>query len=121
MNNHLANLARRRLELLRKIEVQRTEMVDIFAHLQKPLLVIGAGVRLVRFVRSYPVLMVGGLTAMLMWHRKGNPGRGQKWWQILYSHPALISFGMKSLSSAAHRLGKEQKVPFEKTQSHQIR
>lgn len=121
MNNHLANLARRRLEILRRIEVQRMEMADISAHLHKPLLVVGMGLRAVRLVSSHPVLVVGGLTALLVWRKNENLDFGKKWWQILYCFPSLISFGLKSFFSAVHTLGEERKVACGKTRTHQIK
>ncbi len=71
------------------------EMADICGHLHKPLVVVDAGLKVVRFVYSHPVLVAGGLTALLIWRRKGIAGVAERAWRLLYRYPSAILFGLK--------------------------
>ena len=108
MNKQLANLACRRLEILKRIEAQRTEIADISGHFHKPLAVVDVGRKAVRFAYSHPVLVAGGLTALLIWRRKGISGLAEDAWRLLYRYPSVVLFGLKLILSAAHSHGEER-------------
>jgi len=108
MNRQLANLACRRLEVLKKIEAQRTEMADISGHFHKPLAVADAGLKVARLVYSHPVLVAGGLTALLIWRGQGIVGFAKGAWRLLHRYPSAALFGLNLILSAAHSRGEER-------------
>ena len=100
MKKRLATLAHHRLELFEKIEAQRMEVAEISRHLQKPLVVVDAGLKAVRFIRNHPGLISGGFAALLSLRGMGVAGFAQKGWRLLYLYPSILSFGLKFLSSS---------------------
>lgn len=108
MKKQLANLADRRLEILKRIEAQRMEMADISGHWQKPMGMVDVGLKGVRLVYRHPVMVVGGLTALLIWRRKGIAGVAEKGWRWLYRYPSAILFVLKLILSATHSHGEER-------------
>jgi hypothetical protein len=117
MKKQLANLADRRLEILKRIEAQRMEMAGISGHLQKPMGIVDVGLKGVRFVYRHPVMMVGGLTALLIWRRKGVVGVVEKGWRWLYRYPSAILFVLKFILSANHPHGEERNAEVESNTS----
>lgn len=100
MNKRLARLAFRRLELIEKIRAQRMEMAEISLNLHKPLAVVDVGLKVVRLIYSHRGLVVGAVTALLTWRRKGIVGLAKNAWRLLYLKPSAILFGLKYLTSA---------------------
>lgn len=86
------------------------EMADITVHFHKPLAVADAGLKVVRFVYSHPVLVAGGLTALLIWRRKGIAGLAKDGWRLLYRYPSATLFGWRLILSAIHSPGEERKT-----------
>jgi len=99
MKNQLADVAQRRRALLQIIEAQRLEVVVISQQWQKPLVLVDAGLKAVRFVRGHPGLVSGSFAALLSLRGMGIAGVVQKGWRLLYLYPAVFSFGLKFLSS----------------------
>jgi len=60
MKKRLADLACRRRVLIEKIETQRVEVAGISQRWQKPLALVDAGVKAIRFIHSHPALVAGG-------------------------------------------------------------
>jgi len=109
MKKRLAALAHRRLELFEKIAAQRTEVAEISLHWQKPLAVVDTGLKAVRFMRSHPALVSGGMAALLAWRRKDTAHQAEKKrWRLLYLYPSILFFGFKYLSSASRARGAEE-------------
>lgn len=108
MNKQLANLADRRATLIEKIEVQRMEMAGISGNLHRAMGIVDVGLKGVRFVYRHPVVVAGGLTALLIWRRKGIGGVAEKGWHWLYRYPSAILLVLKLISFATHFLGKER-------------
>ena len=100
MKQQLANLAQRRRALSETIEAQRMEVTGIAAQWQKPLAVVDAGLKVVRFLRGHSGLVSGGLAAFLSLRGVGTGGLAKKGWRMLYLYPAVLSFGLKYLYSA---------------------
>lgn len=109
MNKQLADLACRRLEILERIEAQRAEMASISGQFHKPLAVADAGLTVARFVYGYPVLVAGGLTALLIWRGKGIVSLAKEAWRLLDRYPSAAQFGLNLILSAAHSLGEERR------------
>lgn len=107
MKNRLDLLARRRLELLKTIEAQRTDVAEISQQLTKPLAVADVAVKAVRLIQDHPVLFAGGMAALMTWRRKGIVGLAKKSWRLLYLYPSAIFLGSKYLSSKLHPSGKD--------------
>lgn len=100
MKKQLENLAQRRRALSETIEAQRTEVTRIAAQWQKPLVLVDAGLKVVRFLRSHSGLVSGCLAAFLSLRGIGTGGLAKKGWRMLYLYPAAVSFGLKYLFSA---------------------
>lgn len=100
MKNRLARVKSRRLELLTQIAAQRTEMAEISQHLKKPFAVADAGLKAVHLIFSHPVLLAGGVTALLALRRKGSVGLIMTGWRLLRLYPSAIFSGLKYLLSA---------------------
>lgn len=98
MKKRLADLACRRCELLGKIETQRMEVANISMHWEKPLALVDTGLNAMRFIRSHPALVAGGVAAFLALRRKGIVGLTQEVWRLLCLYPATF-FLAKSSSS----------------------
>ena len=99
MKKRLVVLARRRRELLETIEAQRMEIVEISLHWQKPLALVDAGLKVVRFMHNHPAIVASCVTVLLAWRRKGIVGLAQNGWRLLYLYPSILSFGFKFLST----------------------
>ena len=110
MKKRLAALAHQRLELLGKIEAQRREVAEISQHWQKPLALVDTGLKAVRFIRSHPALVSGGMATLLAWSRKDTTAHQaeKKRWRLLYLYPSILFFGFKYLSSASRSPGAEE-------------
>lgn len=108
MKKRLAALAHRRLELFDKIEAQRMEVAEISQHWQKPLAVADTGLKAVRFIRSHPGLVSGGVAALLSLRGMGIAGFARKGWRLLFLYPSILTFGLKFLSSASRSPGAEE-------------
>ena len=96
MKKQLAALAHRRLELFEKIEAQRMEVAEISQRWQKPLALVDAGVKAVHFIHNHPVLVAGGMAALLTLRRKGIAGLAQEAWRLLRLYPAIFSLVARS-------------------------
>jgi hypothetical protein len=103
MKKRLSAVAHRRRGLLEKIEAQRMDVAEISVHWQKPLALVDAGLKAVRFIHNHPALMAGGVATLLAWRRKGIVGLAQEGWRLLFLYPAALSFGLKFLSFLATR------------------
>lgn len=79
------------------------EVAEISLHWQKPLALVDAGLKAVRFIHSHPASVAGIVAALLAWRRKGIVGLAQKGWRLLYLYPSILAFGLKYLSSLATR------------------
>ena len=108
MKQRLVALANRRLGLLEKIQAQRMEVAEISRLWQTPVAVLDAGIKAVRFVRSHPGLISGGLAALLSLRSMGIAGLAQKGWRLLFLYPAAISVGLKYLFSAIRSPNKQR-------------
>ena len=106
MKKRLADLACRRQVLLEKIETQRIEVAGISQRWQKPLALVDAGVKAVRFIHNHPTWVAGGVAAFLALRRKGISGLAQEGWHLLRLYPAIFSLATRSPSGkklfAAH-------------------
>ncbi|MDO8291814.1 MAG: YqjK-like family protein [Gallionella sp.] len=99
MKKRLAALAHRRLKLLEKIESQRMEVAGISQRWQKPLALVDAGVKAVRFIHNHPAWVAGGVAALLALRRKGIAGLAQEGWRLLRFYPAFRSLATRSSSA----------------------
>lgn len=99
MKKQLAALAHRRLELFEKIEAQRMEVAEISQHWQKPLALVDAGVKAVRFIHNHPTWVAGGMAAFLALRHKGISGLAQEGWRLLRLYPAIFSLATRSPSA----------------------
>ena len=99
MKKQLAALAHRRLELFEKIEAQRMEVAEISQRWQKPLALVDTGVKTVHFIHNHPVLVAGGMAALLTLRRKGIAGLAQEGWRLLRFYPAFRSLVTRSSSA----------------------
>ena len=108
MKKRLANLAQRRRGLLAEIESQRSDMADISAQWQRPLALADTGLKAVRFVRNHPAWLAGGVAALLAFRRKGVVGLAMEGWRLLYLYPAVLTFGLKYLTSATRSPNEER-------------
>lgn len=110
MKKRLAALADRRRRLSEKIESQRMKVAEISLHWQNSLVLVDAGLKAVCFVRNHPTFMTGGVAALLALRRKGMVGLAQEGWRLLYLYPAVLTFGLKYLSTAFRSPGAEHKT-----------
>lgn len=101
MKKRLAELACRRRGLLDKIEFQRMEMAEISCDLQKPLVLVDAGLNAVHYIYNHRALVAGSVAALLTFRRKGIVGLAQKGWRLLVIYPSIFTFGLKYLSLAS--------------------
>ena len=108
MKQRLAAITNRRQGLVEKIKAQRMEVAEISKLWQSPLAVFDAGLKTVRFVRSHPGLISGGLAALLSLRSMGIAGLAQKGWRLLFLYPAAISVGLKYLFSAIRSPNKQR-------------
>lgn len=106
MKKRLAELACRRRVLIEKIEAQRMEVAGISQQWQKPLALVDAGVKAVRFIHNHPALVAGGVATFLALRHKGITGLAQEGWRLLRLYPAIFSLATRSPSAkelfAAH-------------------
>jgi hypothetical protein len=102
MNKRLAHLASRRLELMQQIEDQRMDVAEIASRWQKPFAVADTGLKALHLAFRHPVLIAGGVTALLAWRRKGIAGLAANGWRLLYVYPSAIFLGLKYLTSVSH-------------------
>jgi len=105
MKKRLAALANRRRILLEEIETQRRDLADISLGLQKPFALADAGLKAVRFIRDHPGWVAGGFAALLSLRGKGIAAMAQKGWRLMFLYPAILSFGLKYLSSKSRSPG----------------
>ena len=98
MKKHLADLACRRRELLKEIELQRMEVAEISRRWQQPLALLDIGLKATRFIRNHPALVSGGVALLMAWRRKQIAGMAQGGWRWLCLHPATLATGLKFLS-----------------------
>jgi len=99
MKKRLADLACRRRVLIEKIETQRVEVAGISQRWQKPLALVDAGVKAIRFIHSHPALVAGGMAALLTLRRKGIAGLAQEGWRLFRLYPAIFSLVARSPST----------------------
>ncbi|HEX5338363.1 MAG TPA: YqjK-like family protein [Gallionella sp.] len=115
MKARLAELAFRRSQLLEKIDAQRMELSDISRHFEKPLALVDAGLKVVRYLRGHPVFLAGGLAILMLWRGKGLitlAQGGQQLWRLYYPKPSLATepsparhFRMHAASRDRHATG----------------
>lgn len=108
MKKRLAAIAHRRRALSETIEAQRMEVAYITRQWQKPLVLVDAGLKAVRFMRIHPGLVAGGVAVLLAWRREGTVNMVQKWWRLLYLYPAALSLGVGYLFSGIRSRGAEE-------------
>jgi hypothetical protein len=108
MNKRLAQLAFRRLELLKKVGEQRMDMADITRHLQKPLAVADVGLKAAHYIHGHPALVSGGVTVLLTLRNNALSGLSRYGWRALLLYPSAIFLGLKYLSSARRARAKER-------------
>lgn len=99
MKKRLADLACHRRALIEKIEAQRIEVTGISQHWQKPLALVDAGVKAVRFIHNHPAWVAGGVAAFLALRHKGIAGLAQEGWRLLRLYPAIFSLATRSPSA----------------------
>lgn len=75
------------------------EVAEISQHWQKPLALVDAGVKAVRFIHNHPALVAGGMAALLALRRKGIAGLAQEGWRLLRFYPAFRSLITRSSSA----------------------
>lgn len=102
MNERLAYLASRRLELVQQIEVQRMDLAEFSSRWQKPFSVADTGLKVLHLAYRHPALIASGVTALLAWRRKGIAGLAENGWRLLYLYPSAIFLGLKYLASVSH-------------------
>ena len=78
MKKQLAEIAYRRRMLLREIEAQRLEVVEISRQWQKPFALVDVGLNAVRFIRDRPALLSAAVAAFMAVRRKSIAGLFQK-------------------------------------------
>ena len=106
MNGKLIELAERRKTLVARAAVQRMELAQALAPWRKPLAVVDHGWVAVRYVRSHPALLVGGVafvSALSTWRRAKWVERGLLVWNLT----RLARRILPSLSRGA-RTGRKQ-------------
>lgn len=108
MNKHLADLACRRRELLREIELQRREVAEISHRWQQPLALMDLGLKGARFLRNHPALVFGGVAVLMAWRRKEIVGMAKAGGHWLCRYPSTLSIGLKLLSLWTRASGKER-------------
>lgn len=89
MKKQFSALAQRRRKLLDRIEAQRLEVAGISQHWEKPLALVDAGLKAVRFIQKHHALLTGGVAALLVLRRKGLVGLTQEMKRFLHLSPAL--------------------------------
>jgi len=107
MKKQLADLACRRRVLLEKIASQRMEVAEISQHWQKPLALVDAGVKAVRFIHNHPALVAGGMAALLTLRRKGIAGLAQESWRLLRLYPVILSLVTRSSREERYEVASE--------------
>lgn len=70
MKKRLDDIAGRRLVLLEKIRIQKSEMAEISLHLQKPLALVDTGIKAIHFMRRHSVLISSGMAFIMVLRRK---------------------------------------------------
>jgi hypothetical protein len=116
MKQRLAELADRKLRLFGEIEAQRMEVAEISEDLQKPVALADTGLKAARFIRNHPVLVSGGLAALLSIRGMGIAGLAKKGWRLMYLYPAAISVGLKYLFPAARSSGEARNAGVDHSQ-----
>lgn len=85
MNAKLIELAERRKTLVARAAAQRAELSRALAPWRRPLVAVNQGWVVVRYVRSHPVVLVGGMaivSALSTWRRAKWPERGLLLWNL---------------------------------------
>lgn len=95
MKKRLADLASHRRGLLEKIEFQRMEVAEISLLWQKPLVLVDAGLKTVRFMRNHPALVTGCVAALLALRRKGIVGLAHEARRLWHLYPFSSLFCLK--------------------------
>ena len=94
MKRHLTDITNRRQALLGKIDNQRMEVAALSRQWQKPLAAADLGLKAVRYIRAHPGWVIGSVTLLLVWRRKGLFHFAQMSWR---NYPVLLSYGLKLL------------------------
>lgn len=95
MNNQLAAVMQRRVELLSKIASQREQMAKFGERFQAPLAWADRSVAVVRFMQSNPVLVVSVFAAVVI-RRRGVAAMARVAWRLWK--------GYRSFAAIASRL-----------------
>jgi hypothetical protein len=73
MKHQLTELADQRCRLIKKIDLQRSDVTDIARHLQNPVKIIDAGLNAAHFAQRHPALVAGTFAVVLTFWTKGIP------------------------------------------------
>lgn len=109
MKNRLIDIANRRTALLERINAQRTEVAAISQQWKKPMEMAELGFKAVRFVRSHPGWVIGGVTALMVWRRNGFIPFVKGCWRY---YPSVLSYGLKLLPLVTQSTCKARKPEF---------
>lgn len=94
MNKRMAELMRRRQELLARIDMQRGQVAEIGRRWETPLAIADQGVAAARFLRSHPVL-VAGVAALLLVRRRGVVGLAKGAWMVWKGYRSIAALSAK--------------------------
>lgn len=81
MNERMLAVMQRRGELLARIEMQRGQVAELGARLEKPLALADQGIAALHFLRGHPVL-AGGAVALVVLRRRGLVGLVRQSWLL---------------------------------------
>lgn len=88
MNQKRHDLACHRQLLLKKINAQRIEIIEISLQLKKPLALADTGIKAVHFIRDHPALVASSVTVLLALRRGNLTLMAQEGWRLLCMYPA---------------------------------
>lgn len=71
------------------------EVAGISQRWQKPLALVDAGVKAVRFMHNHPTLVAGGVAAFWVLRRKGVTGLVRERWNLLRLYPVIFSLATR--------------------------
>lgn len=92
MKKRLDDIAGRRLVLLEKIRIQKSEMAEISLHLKKPLALVDTGIKAVNFMRRHPVLVSSGVAVIMALQRNGLAGMVVQGWRMARIYLSTADF-----------------------------
>lgn len=94
MNEQMLAVMQRRSELLAKIDAQREQLTRAGVRWRMPLALADQGLAVWRFMRARPVL-VAGVTALLVWRRRGAVGAIKLGWRAWKGYRYLTGLAAK--------------------------